>query len=100
MTPYDPLKPFIAQDGLEYDDLAACLLNQPQATARNRYIQEACAIGRSEKVIREWVKSYDGEDPRTTSELVAHRREARKKDADFSIYPNTLLVRRRIDTPS
>lgn len=96
---YDPLKPFIAQDGLEYDDLAAYLLDQPQSTARNRYIQEARAIGRSEEIIREWIKSYDGEDPRTTAELPTHRREARKKDADFSIFPNTLLVRRRIDTP-
>jgi hypothetical protein len=80
-------RPFIAEDGLEYDDFAAFLCGQPQDTWRNRRIQEHRKNGRSESALRQWIKGYDGDDPRTTSELgeleVTHRSwsAAKAKDA-------------------
>lgn len=61
--PLDPLKPFIAEDGLEYEDLAAYICGQPIDCWRNRTIQSFREGGRSEEAIREWIKGYDGDDP-------------------------------------
>lgn len=88
--PYDPLKPFIAEDGLEYDDLAAYICGQPQDTWRNQRIQRHRQAGRSEEAIREWIKGYDGDDPRTTGELKASDRAARQVHANFSVCPHGL----------
>jgi hypothetical protein len=70
-------RPFIAEDGLEYDDFAAFLCGQPQDTWRNRRIQEHRKNGRSESALRQWIKGYDGDDPRTTSELDGLKSEER-----------------------
>lgn len=67
-------RPFIAEDGLEYDDFAAFLCGQPQDTWRNSRIQEHRKAGRSEAALRQWIKGYDGDDPRTTAELTGGQR--------------------------
>lgn len=60
---FDPQAPFIAQDGLEYEDLAAYICGTPAHCARNNYIQAHRAAGRSEEAIRIWIAAYDGDDP-------------------------------------
>lgn len=62
----DPEAPFIAQDGLEYEDLAAYILGKPATCWRNTAIQSFRANGRSEASIREWIKGFDGEDATPT----------------------------------
>lgn len=84
---YDPLKPFIAQDGLEYDDLAAYICDQPQDTWRNREIAEARAEGQPEETVRAWIKLYDGDDPCTTQELPAARADYKKRAAGHLACP-------------
>jgi hypothetical protein len=65
----DLYRPFIAEDGLEYEDFAAFLCGQPQDTWRNQRIQDHRKAGRSEAALQQWIKGYDGDDPRTTGEL-------------------------------
>ncbi len=72
----DPDASFIAQDGLDYEDLAAYLLGQPFPCNRNTYIQALRAKGRSEEAIREWIKGYDGCDPTPSFVLERQAREA------------------------
>ena len=60
---FDPQKPFIASDGLEYACAADKLLDTPIDNWRNRRIQAERAHGASEKAIRDWVRLYDGDDP-------------------------------------
>jgi hypothetical protein len=80
-------RPFIAEDGLEYDDFAAFLCGQPQDTWRNQRIQEHRKAGRSEQALRAWIKGYDGDDPRTTGELEAGARAVRHSKANFASRP-------------
>ncbi len=42
---FDPSAPFIASDGLEYADAAACLLQQPTDNWRTNYLRRATAAG-------------------------------------------------------
>ena len=80
-------RPFIAEDGLEYDDFAAFLCGQPQDTWRNQRIQEHRRAGRSEQALRQWIKGYDGDDPRTTGELTGlevTRRAFSAADAEYA----------------
>lgn len=67
----DLYRPFIAEDGLEYEDFAAFLCGQPQDTWRNQRIQDHRRAGRCEAALQQWIKGYDGDDPRTTGELSA-----------------------------
>ena len=69
----DLYHPFIAEDGLEYEDFAAFLCGQPQDTWRNQRIQDHRKAGRSEAALQQWIKGYDGDDPRTTGELEGAR---------------------------
>ena len=62
MNGIDPQAPFIAQDGLEYEDLAAKILDQPLDSWRNVEILTRRARGDSESSIRRWIKAYDGDD--------------------------------------
>ncbi len=70
-SPIDPQAPFIASDGLEYEDLAACILGRPLGCPRNEHILAHRRAGRSEEAIRVWIKAYDGEDPTPSSVLEA-----------------------------
>ena len=83
----DIYRPFIAQDGLEYGGLAAFILGQPLDTWRNQRIQEHRKAGRSEASIREWIKGYDGDDPRTTPELEIAEKVRRQVAANFAVHP-------------
>ena len=65
----DPFAPFIAEDGLEYEDFAAFILQPPLGCARNEHILAHRKAGRSEEAIRVWIKAYDGEDPTPSSQL-------------------------------
>lgn len=67
----DPYAPFIAEDGLEYEDFAAYILQTPLGCARNEHILAHRQAGRSEEAIRVWIKAYDGEDPTPSSQLPA-----------------------------
>jgi hypothetical protein len=68
---FDVDAPFIAEDGLEYEDLAAYITQQPADCWRNRAIQEFRSAGRSEAAIREWIKGFDADD--TTPTIVLYR---------------------------
>lgn len=65
----DPFAPFIAEDGLEYEDFAAYILQTPLGCARNEHILAHRKAGRSEEAIRVWIKAYDGEDRTLSSQL-------------------------------
>jgi hypothetical protein len=77
--------PFIAQDGLEYDDLAAFILGQPHDNWRNRTIQDFRRCGRSEAAIREWIAGYDGDDPTPTITRERQAREAQTSEEGVRI---------------
>lgn len=62
MNDFDPQAPFIAQDGLEYEDLAAKILGNPIDSWRNAEILTRRASGHDEASIRRWIKAYDGDD--------------------------------------
>jgi hypothetical protein len=87
---FDPDAPFIAKDGLEYEDLAAYILGRPTDCWRNRRIQEYRQAGRSEEALRQWIKGYDGDDPRTTSQLTSAERAYKQVDANFAVCPHGL----------
>jgi hypothetical protein len=82
-------RPFIAEDDLEYEDFAAFLCGRPQDTWRNQRIQDHRKAGRSEAALQQWIKGYDGDDPRTTEELsgieIAFRAHAAAAGPDFEI---------------
>lgn len=71
-SPIDPQAPFIASDGLEYEDLAACILGTPLGCPRNEHILAHRRAGRSEEAIRIWIKAYDGDDPTPSSAIENH----------------------------
>lgn len=62
MNDFDPQAPFVAQDGLEYEDLAAKILGNPIDSWRNAEILTRRASGHDEASIRRWIKAYDGDD--------------------------------------
>jgi hypothetical protein len=78
--------PFIAQDGLEYACFAKYLLGEPQDTWRNQRIQDHRKAGRSEAALQQWIKGYDGDDPRTTQELGVANRSIRHTRADAAAF--------------
>jgi hypothetical protein len=78
-SPIDPQAPFIASDGLEYEDLAACILGTPLGCPRNEHILAHRRAGRSEEAIRIWIKAYDGED--TTPSVVLRQRANEAKSS-------------------
>ncbi len=82
---YDPQAPFIASDGLEYEDLAAFILGTPLGCNRNEYILAQRAAGRSEEAIRVWIKAYDGDDPTPSSVIEAEVQNWRVYRADKSV---------------
>lgn len=73
---FDPEAPFIASDGLEYEDLAAFICQQPYDNWRNNTIQGFRQAGRSEAAIREWIAGYDGDDGTPTIVLERQQDEA------------------------
>lgn len=80
---FDPHAPFIAEDGLEYEDLAAKILDQPLDSWRNVEILTRRAQGRPEVAIRRWIKAYDG-DSYTPGECSTRPRQLRAWNAaDF-----------------
>ena len=84
-SPIDPQAPFIASDGLEYEDLAACILGTPLGCPRNEHILAHRRAGRSEEAIRIWIKAYDGEDPTPSVILEARATRSREATADFAV---------------
>ena len=74
-SPIDPQAPFIASDGLEYEDLAACILGRPLGCPRNEHILAHRRAGCSEEAIRVWIKAYDGEDATPSSQIDSLSRE-------------------------
>ncbi len=58
----DPQAPFVVQDGLEYEDLAAFLVNDPIDSWRNTEILSRRARKEPEEFIRRWIHAYDGAD--------------------------------------
>lgn len=81
---FDPEKPFIASDGLEYGCFADKILGRPLQSWRNHRIQEERSHGASEAAIREWIRFYDGDDPRTSADLGDSERAKRHSRADSS----------------
>lgn len=73
-----PHEPFVAEDGLVYEDLAARILGEPDKSWRNAQVLKHRAKGTPEEVVREWITRYDGcETPRTAAQEVADSRAAR-----------------------
>lgn len=79
--------PFIAEDGLEYQDFGDFLLGKPVACFRNDHIQKARKAGRSEESIRLWIKGYDGNDPTPSCRLDQEARVQRQVRANFAVHP-------------
>lgn len=77
--------PFIAPDGLEYGCFADFLVQEPLQTWRNEQVQALRAAGRDEALIREWLKAYDGHDPRTSLELTIGEHDVRLSKANFAV---------------
>lgn len=73
---FDPHAPFIAEDGLEYEDLAAKILDCPLDSWRNTEILTRRAQGQDESRIRRWIKAYDG-DNYTPGECATAERQYR-----------------------
>lgn len=65
----DPDAPFIAPDGLEYDDFADFICQKPIHCARNEHILAHRKAGRSEAALQVWIKAYDGDDPTPSSQI-------------------------------
>lgn len=86
---FDPEKPFIASDGLEYLCVADKILGEPIKSWRNLRIQEERSKGASEEAIREWIKFYDGDDPRTSVDLSS--RERAERHASVNTYGRFVL---------
>ena len=80
MNDFDPQAPFVAQDGLEYEDLAAKILGNPIDSWRNAEILTRRAQGHSEASIRRWIEAYDGDDY-TPGECSSAIRQVRAKSA-------------------
>lgn len=80
-NPFDPDAPFIAQDGLEYEDLAAYILGKPVDCWRNRTIRDFRQKGHSEAAIRQWIKGFDGEDRTPSYRLDLARERTAEVDA-------------------
>ncbi len=84
---FDPHAAFIAEDGLEYQNLADYICARPVDCFRNNHIQNARKAGRSEESIRRWIKGYDGEDPTPSCQLEAQARAERQVRANFATHP-------------
>jgi hypothetical protein len=82
---FDPHASFIAEDGLEYENLAEYICGRPVDCWRNRTIQNWRQGGRSEAAVREWIKGYDGDDPTPSSKLDFAARADRQVRANFSV---------------
>lgn len=84
-TDADLQAPFIAPDGLEYGCFADFLIQEPLQTWRNEHIQAARKDGRSEELIRTWIRAYDRYDKRTTPEITRAEQSSRHTQANFAI---------------
>lgn len=85
LSDFDPQKPFIGSDGLEYADVAAKILGEPIENWRNGNVCRIRAIYGPEAA-RRWVSKFDGGDPRPTVSLPLSEfqiRYHRDKRGDF-----------------
>lgn len=84
MPMVNPHEPFVAEDGLVYEDLAAFLTDQPDKSWRNEQVLKFRKAGTPEDHLRDWIKRYDGtQPPRTGAQEIADShaaRAARKAD--------------------
>lgn len=84
---FDPHAAFIAEDGLEYANLADYICARPVDCFRNNHIRKAREQKRSEESIREWIKGYDGEDPTPSHQLNQNQAIERHVRANFAVNP-------------
>lgn len=84
---FDPYAAFIAEDGLEYANLAEYICARPVDCFRNNHIRKARSERRSEESIREWIKGYDGDDPTPSHQLDETARTDRHLRANFAVSP-------------
>ena len=57
----NPNEPFIAEDGYEYEDLAAFLLQRPTDCWRNLYLKAQKLNGLTDAELKAWSKAYGDE---------------------------------------
>lgn len=82
---FDPHAAFIAEDGLEYANLADYICARPVGCFRNDNIRAARARGLSEESIRQWIKGYDGDDPTPSHQIGANEAVERHTRANFAV---------------
>lgn len=57
----NPCEPFIAEDGFEYADIAAFILQEPTDCWRNTHLNRQKAQGCTAAEIKAWSKAYGGD---------------------------------------
>jgi hypothetical protein len=80
MDGFDPQAPLIGKDGLEYACFADKILGEPIDSWRNAEILTRRGQGQNEKIIRTWIRAYDGSDY-TPGECSTRARQIRARTA-------------------